>query len=72
VALLAWMYEKLHDWTDAYPWTEDEILTWVCVYWFSRAGPAASVRLYYEATHAEKHGVGERYPETWAPGVKLV
>ncbi|KAL8763460.1 MAG: hypothetical protein Q9194_007344, partial [Teloschistes cf. exilis] len=26
--LLAWIYEKLHDWTDAYPWTDDEILTW--------------------------------------------
>lgn len=29
VALLAWIYEKLHDWTDNYPWTDDEILTWV-------------------------------------------
>ncbi|OTB07988.1 hypothetical protein M426DRAFT_317495 [Hypoxylon sp. CI-4A] len=25
VACLAWIYEKLHDWTDAYPWTDDEI-----------------------------------------------
>lgn len=24
VGLLAWVYEKLHDWTDAYPWTDDE------------------------------------------------
>jgi len=51
VALLAWMYEKLHDWTDSYPWTEDEICTWISIYWFSTAGPAASVRIYYEATH---------------------
>jgi pimeloyl-ACP methyl ester carboxylesterase len=50
-ALLAWIYEKLHDWTDAYPWTDDEILTWVSIYYFSRAGPAASVRIYYESTH---------------------
>ena len=49
VALLAWVYEKLHDWTDGYEWTDDEILTWVSVYQFSRAGPAASVRIYYEA-----------------------
>ncbi|KAJ5787082.1 hypothetical protein N7457_002072 [Penicillium paradoxum] len=49
VALLAWIYEKLHDWTDAYPWTDDEILTWVSIYWFSAAGPAASVRIYYES-----------------------
>ncbi|KAL8671509.1 MAG: hypothetical protein Q9168_003978, partial [Polycauliona sp. 1 TL-2023] len=29
VGLLAWIYDKLHDWTDDYPWTDDEILTWV-------------------------------------------
>lgn len=50
-ALLAWIYEKLHDWTDNYPWTDDEILTWVSIYQFSTAGPAASLRIYYEATH---------------------
>ncbi|KAK7899885.1 hypothetical protein LTR67_003631 [Exophiala xenobiotica] len=27
VALLAWIYEKLHDWTDDYPWTDDEVCT---------------------------------------------
>jgi len=48
VALLAWIYEKLHDWTDSYPWTLDEICTWISIYWFSTAGPQASVRLYYE------------------------
>lgn len=48
VALLAWIYEKLHDWTDSYPWTDDEILTWVSIYQFSTAGPAASARIYYE------------------------
>lgn len=51
VALLAWIYEKLHDWTDGYPWTDDEILTWVSIYWFSHAGPAAASRIYYEASH---------------------
>jgi hypothetical protein len=51
VALLAWIYEKLHDWTDGYAWTPDEVCTWVSVYWFSSAGPAASVRIYYEAVH---------------------
>lgn len=55
VALLAWIYEKLHDWTDGYTWTEDEILTFVSIYWFSRAGPASSVRIYYEAAHTESH-----------------
>ncbi|OIW28756.1 alpha/beta-hydrolase [Coniochaeta ligniaria NRRL 30616] len=53
VALLAWVYEKLHDWTDEYPWTDDEVLEWVSVYQFSTAGPAASVRIYYENMHAK-------------------
>lgn len=39
VALLAWLYEKLHDWSDNYPWTNDEICTWVSIYWFSTMGP---------------------------------
>ncbi|KAL9600163.1 MAG: hypothetical protein Q9179_003297, partial [Wetmoreana sp. 5 TL-2023] len=56
VGLLAWIYEKLHDWTDEYPWTDDEILTWVSVYWFSTAGPAASLRIYYESVHDPHHG----------------
>jgi hypothetical protein len=47
VALLAWIYEKLHDWTDAYPWSEEEIFTWVSVYAFSTAGPGAAHRIYY-------------------------
>lgn len=51
VALLAWVYEKLHDWTDSYPWTDDEILTWVSVYVFANAGPEASARIYYEVRH---------------------
>ncbi|KAJ3504689.1 hypothetical protein NLJ89_g7803 [Agrocybe chaxingu] len=46
--LLAWIYEKLVNWTDGYPWDDDEVLTWVSIYWFSRAGPAASLRIYYE------------------------
>lgn len=45
VALLAWIYEKLVQWTDGYPWEDDEVLTWISVYWFSKPGPAASVRI---------------------------
>lgn len=51
VALLAWIYEKLHDWSDAYAWTDDEILTWISIYAFSRAGPGAAHRIYYESFH---------------------
>lgn len=51
IGLLAWVYEKLHDWTDDYPWTDEEIITWVSIYVFSTAGAAASIRNYYEAKH---------------------
>lgn len=69
VGLLAWIYEKLHDWTDAYPWTNDEILTWVSIYWFSTAGPAANLRIYYESYNDPVHGAerGQKY----IPRVKL-
>ncbi|OAX44298.1 alpha/beta-hydrolase [Rhizopogon vinicolor AM-OR11-026] len=48
VGLLAWIYEKLVLWTDNYKWSDDEVLTWISLYWFSRAGPAASIRIYFE------------------------
>ncbi|KAF9483355.1 alpha/beta-hydrolase [Pholiota conissans] len=51
VGLLAWIYEKLVNWTDGYKWDDDEVLTWVSLYWFSTAGPAASINIYYERAH---------------------
>ncbi|PPQ86918.1 hypothetical protein CVT25_009804 [Psilocybe cyanescens] len=54
VGLLAWIYEKLVNWTDEYPWEDDEVLTWISIYWFSTAGPAASVRIYYEFHHEKE------------------
>ncbi|KAJ2933386.1 hypothetical protein H1R20_g3717, partial [Candolleomyces eurysporus] len=59
VGLLGWIYEKLVNWTDEYPWTEDEVLTWVSIYWFSRAGPAASIRIYYEILQGSLEGVSQ-------------
>ncbi|KAG7005747.1 epoxide hydrolase [Physcia stellaris] len=56
VALLAWIYEKLHDWTDDYPWDVEEALTWISIYQFSRAGPAAPQRIYYEVGHTSADG----------------
>lgn len=54
------------------PWTDDEILTWVSIYWFATAGPAASVRIYYEATHPEPQStVGTSTLRDWVPRVKL-
>lgn len=53
VALLAWIYEKLIAWTDDYPWTDQEVCEWVSLYWYSRAGPAASVNIYHEMFQGE-------------------
>lgn len=58
VALLTWIYEKMHEWSDEYPWTDDEILTWVSLYYFSEAGPEASSYHYYEALHGSVIDVG--------------
>ncbi|KAF1923964.1 alpha/beta-hydrolase [Didymella exigua CBS 183.55] len=72
VALLAWIYEKLHDWTDDYPWTDDEILTWISIYWFSTSGPNAHVRIYYEAQHNATEQVPNRdRASQWVGKVKL-
>ncbi|CAG8974690.1 hypothetical protein HYALB_00006425 [Hymenoscyphus albidus] len=70
VALLAWIYDKLHFWTDSYPWTDDEIFTWISVYAYSRAGPGASLRIYYEHVHGEGDNdlLGAA---TYVPHVKL-
>ncbi|KAI0674930.1 alpha/beta-hydrolase [Trametes maxima] len=58
VGLLAWIYEKLVSWSDDYAWEDDEVLEWVSIYWFSRAGPAASLRIYLENTdRLEKRAV---------------
>jgi pimeloyl-ACP methyl ester carboxylesterase len=53
VGLLAWLYEKLHDWSDNYSWSDRELLTFASVYWFSIAGPAAAQRIYYEVSHEQ-------------------
>ncbi|KAL8934809.1 MAG: hypothetical protein Q9216_005725, partial [Gyalolechia sp. 2 TL-2023] len=69
VGLLAWIYEKLHDWTDAYPWTDDEILTWVSIYWHGTGGPAASLRIYYEVAKDAEFGLARTWE--YIPRVKL-
>ena len=72
VGLLGWIYEKLVDWTDSYPWTDDEVLTWISIYWFSAAGPAASVRIYYETrNNPENQKLDIMRTTEWIGGVKL-
>lgn len=69
IGLLAWIYEKLHDWTDDYPWTDEEVLTWISIYWFATAGPIGGTRLYYEAMH----DINARFKKMgqYVPNVKL-
>ncbi|KAH7087101.1 alpha/beta-hydrolase [Paraphoma chrysanthemicola] len=65
VRLMAWLLEALHDWVDYYKWAVDEILTWISIYYFSRAGPAASSYIYYAMEHAEASPfvVAQKYSE---------
>lgn len=44
VGLLAWIYEKLVNWTDAYPWDDDESAYLNIVAWSSSL-PVGLVRL---------------------------
>ncbi|CAE6406700.1 unnamed protein product [Rhizoctonia solani] len=44
--LLAWIGEKLYMWTDSYPWTAEELITWTMLYWIN--GPAGGFRYYKE------------------------
>ncbi|KAJ1302727.1 hypothetical protein OPQ81_003041 [Rhizoctonia solani] len=71
VGLLAWIGEKLHIWTDNYPWTPEEWITWTMLYWIN--GPAGGLRYYKE--HAwimqphtpdmyEQH---KRFLHEWSP-----
>ena len=69
VALLSWIYEKLHDWADNYPWSDEEILTWVSIYQFSRAGPGAAHRIYYEVTHSPTETYSDM--QNYTRGVKF-
>ena len=71
VALIAWIYEKLVTWSDSYPWTPDEVCTWVSIYWFSTAGPGSSVRLYWEAQHPQPGMIGRERLFQWISGVKI-
>lgn len=63
VGLLSWIYDKLHLWTDSYPWTPDEILTWVSIYYFSVSRPAATFNTYYQSMHRKPQNAFEEAVE---------
>jgi hypothetical protein len=43
----------MHDWADNYNWTDEEVLTWVSIYYFSEPGPEASSNIYWAMEHRE-------------------
>ncbi|KAG6879342.1 hypothetical protein C0992_003476, partial [Termitomyces sp. T32_za158] len=53
VGLLAWIYEKLVEWTDGYKWDDDEGSVLSSTFEKLKLDwPAASVRIYYESSKA--------------------
>ncbi|KAI9725039.1 MAG: hypothetical protein M1812_000315 [Candelaria pacifica] len=84
VGLLAYIREKLHDWTDNYAWTPIEILNFVMMHWLP--GLEAGLRWHREALRdmqdvREKwsstpmgisafKGEGSRYPPMWGKCVQ--
>lgn len=48
-----------------------EVLTWVSIYWFSRSGPAASVRIYYEVVNSSQGFINPSPPPTIPMGCSL-
>lgn len=57
VGLLAWVADKLFSWSDAYPWTASELITWTLHLYFS--GPTTGFQMY-----------SENIPPTMPPGLK--
>ncbi|KAH3911688.1 hypothetical protein HBH56_127250 [Parastagonospora nodorum] len=46
----------MHAWSDDYAWTDDEILTWISIYYFLRARLAASSDVPLGVTEHDKGG----------------
>jgi epoxide hydrolase len=64
VLQLAWIAEKVHDWTDL-PVDRDQLLTTVSLYWFTRSGASAAHTL-YEQAHAHEWGGPVAVPQGFA------
>ncbi|KAK5234248.1 glycosylphosphatidylinositol anchor biosynthesis [Exophiala xenobiotica] len=51
VGMLAWMADKVFVWSDAYPWTPTELITWTLLHYFP--GPTTGFQMYKENDPAE-------------------
>jgi pimeloyl-ACP methyl ester carboxylesterase len=61
---LAWIAEKVHDWTDL-PVERDQLLTTVSLYWFTASGASAAHTLYDQA-HSADWGAPPAVPQGFA------
>ncbi|MCJ1266423.1 hypothetical protein MMC22_006308 [Lobaria immixta] len=48
VGMLAWMADKLFTWSDSYPWSPTELITWTLLHYFP--GPTTGFHMYRENT----------------------
>ncbi len=62
--LLAWIAEKVHEWTDL-PVDRDQLLTTVSLYWFTGSGASAAHTL-YEQAHSSDWGPPPAVPQGFA------
>ena len=46
VGMLAWMADKLITWSDSYPWSPNELITWTLLHYFP--GPTNAFQIYRE------------------------
>ena len=51
VGMLAWMADKLFTWSDSYPWSPDELITWTLLHYFP--GPTGGFHIYRENSATE-------------------
>lgn len=64
VGLAAWIIEKFNSWSD-HPgnlealFTKDELLTNICIYWFTQT-IGSSMRVYYESAHTPSPNAGKK------------
>src|SRR5690348_11310484 len=64
VLQLAWIAEKMHEWTDL-PVDRDQLLTTVSLYWFTSSGATAAHTL-YEQAHSSDWGAPPVVPQGFA------
>ena len=51
VGMLAWMVDKLFTWSDSYPWSPAELITWTLLHYFP--GPMGGFHMYRENSATE-------------------